>query len=144
MRYEQEPRPNIEHHYHIRSLIEFQEKKAYDRNYHREREKEKAERETTIQSAQNFVLTDFYCHKCKLDFKAQAIKEIEEDWNGNGNNAFYRTKCFKNHWCIRYITDKHRDPYWFKSKAVAQDRDRHFADTLQPWQTGFNMLYKKI
>ena len=145
MKYEQEPRPDIENHYHIRSLIEFQEKKSNDRTYHREREKDKADREDTIRSAQNYVLTDFYCDKCELDFKAQANKEVELDWNNTMQNvAFYRTKCFKNHWCVRFITDKHKDPYWYKSKAVARDRFRHYADTIQPHETGFNMLYNKI
>ena len=144
MRYEQTPRPLTEDHYHIRELIEFQEKKASDRTYHRERAKEKEERDSLIRGVQVVVLTDFWCNTCKEDFKAQAIKEIEQDWNTGENNAFYRTKCFKGHWCIRLITDKHKDGFWTKSKAVALDRGKHHNDTLQPHETGFNMLYKKI
>ena len=144
MRYEQTPRPEIENHYHVRSLIEFQEKKSQDRIYHQNKAKAKEERNDEIKSAQDFVLTDFWCDTCKEDLKAQAVKEIEQDWNTGENNAFYRTKCFKGHWCIRLITDKHKDGFWTKSKAVALDRGKHYADTLQPHETGFNMLYKKI
>lgn len=145
MRYEQTPRPEIENHYHIRELFEFHERKTEDRSYHRDKEKEKQERDDTINSVQTFVATEFWCDTCKEDFKAQAIKEIETDWsNPNQRIAFYRTKCFKGHWCMRLITDKHKDAYWFKSRAVHRDRGEHYADTLQPHETGFNMLYKKI
>ena len=143
MRYEHIPRPEIERHYHIKSLIESQEKRVEDRNYHREKQKTKDEREDLIKDAKPYVQTDFWCDTCKEDFKAQAIKEIEEDWNGNGRNAFYKTKCFKGHWCIRLITDRHKDAYWFKSRAVLKDQGEHYADTLQPFETNFNLLYGK-
>jgi len=145
MRYESTPRPLIEDHYHIRMLIEGQEKRSADRTYHLEKGKNKAERQDLINEAKPFVLTEFYCQKCREDFKAQAIKEVEIDWsNSNQFIAFYKTKCFEGHWCIRLITDKHRDGYWTKSKAVLRDRGVHYKDTIQPHETGFNMLYKKI
>ncbi len=145
MRYESTPRPEIESHYHIRMLIEGQEKKADDRTYHLNKEKTKAERQDLINDAKPFVLTEFYCQKCREDFKAQSIKEVEIDWsNPNQFIAFYRTKCFEGHWCIRLITDKHRDGYWVRSKAVHRDRGVHYKDTIQPHETGFNLLYKKI
>lgn len=145
MRYENTPRPLIEDHYHIRMLIEGQEKKAEDRTYHLEKNKNKAERQDLINDAKPFVIIEFYCVKCREDFKAQSIKEVEIDWsNPNQFIAFYKTKCFEGHWCIRLITDKHRDGYWTKSKAVLRDRGVHYKDTIQPHETGFNMLYKKI
>jgi len=145
MRYEHTPRPLVEDHYHIRMLIEGQEKKAEDRTYHLNKAKNTAERQELIQDAKPLVLTEFYCEKCREDFRAQSIKEVEVDWsNPNQSIAFYKTKCFEGHWCIRLITDKHRDGYWIKSRAVLRDRGVHYKDTLQPFETGYNMLYKKI
>lgn len=144
MKYEHEPRPNIEHHYHIRELIENQEKRTQDRIYCRNKEKEKEERESSITGSQFLVLTDFWCSDCKEDFKAQAIKQTEVDWSNTAQRiAFYKTKCFCGKWCIRLITDKLKDGYWMRSHAVARDRGKHFADMLQPGETGFNLLYAR-
>ncbi len=137
------PKPLVEQHYHIQDLINAQEKRVSDRNYHRNQEKERADREDTINKAQLFVMTDFWCDKCKQDFKSQSIKEIEQDWYSGQRNAFYRSKCDKGHWCIRLITDKLKDGFWMKSTAIAKDRGKHFADLLQPGETNYNMLYGK-
>ena len=143
-RYEHTPRPNVEYHYHIRDLIESQDKRATARNEFRAREKEKEERESLIQSTPAFVLTDFWCDECRKDFKAQAIKEVEVDWsNVNQRVAFYRTKHWCGAWCIRLVTDKNRDRYWFKSKAVRTDRGRHMLDLLQPFEEGYQLMYGK-
>lgn len=145
MKYEHTPRPDIEHHYHIKELIERQEERSADRTYHLNKQKDKDERMSLIKDVPNKVLTDFYCRHCRKDFKAESIKEVEIDWSCTTQYiAFYKTKCPIGHWNIRYITDKHRDPYWKQSKASQRDQGEHYADTLQPFQTGFNMLYKKI
>lgn len=144
MRYEHTPRPNIESHYHIRELIEAQDKRAMDRAYHKDKAKEKAERADLIKDNKVFTVADFHCQVCRIDFKSQALKQVETDWtNAMQDIAFYKTKCFHGHWCMRLITDRHRDNYWFKSKQVASDRGKHYNDTLQPFETGFNMLYGK-
>lgn len=136
------PHPLVEDHYHIRTLIEAQEKRSADRTYHRNRIKESEERESLIADSQQVIETDFWCDKCG-DFKGQAIKQIELDWTNSTRIAFYKTKCFKGHWCTRLITDKHKDRFWQRSKLVALDRGNHFTDTVQPWETNFNLLYGK-
>lgn len=144
MKFEQTPHPNIENHYHIQDLINSQEKRSEDRTYHRERIKALEEREILIKEAQNVILTDWYCSKCQKDFKQIGIKYVEQDWsNPSQQLAVYKTKCLKGHWCVRWITDRFNDPYWFRSKWVANDRAKHFNDTLQSFQTGYNLLYKK-
>lgn len=136
------PQPLIEEHYTIQSLINAQEKRVEDRNYHRNRIKELQERDELIASVQNIVLTDFYCDKCGKDFKAQAIKQVEVDWtNLTQKVAYYKTKCFQGHWCIRLITDKNKDAFWQKSKQVAIDRGKGFNDMIQPGETNFKLLY---
>lgn len=138
------PKPLVETHYHIQSLIDAQQKRVDDRQYFKDKAKLEAERNDLIKDAQVFVVTDFYCYKCKEDFKSMSIKEIEIDWSCPIQNiAFYRTKCSKGHWNVRYITDKLKDSFWMNSKQVARDRGKHFAEILQPFESGYNLLYNK-
>jgi len=143
MRYEDTPRPDVEHHYHVRELIENQEKRTNDRNLSRAKEKDKAERQEEILKAKPVDIVEFYCKTCEEDFAQVAFKQIETDWSNSSQNiAFYKSKhddCGS--WAIRHITDKFRDPYWSESKQVANDRGKHFKDLLQPGETGYNLLY---
>lgn len=135
----------IENHYHIKELIDAQTIRANDREYHRNIKKEKDERIKPIEEAKLVVVTDFWCETCKQDFKSMSVRQFEVDWSHTSQYiAFYKTKCDKGHWCIRLITDKQRDPYWYRSKAVFRDRGNYYKDTIQPHETGFNMLYKKL
>lgn len=140
-----EPRPNIEDHYHLQELIDRQEKRVDDREYYRLKAKNAQERMDFIKDAKSKDTRAFYCAQCKEDFVSESIKQVETDWSCLTQYiAFYKTKCFKGHWCIRLITDRHKDAYWFKSKQVKADQGKAFVDTIQPYQTGFNTLYKKI
>lgn len=145
MRYEHTPRPEIEQHYHIRDLIEGQEKRTADKNAHRNRAKEREERNSLIRDAKWVEVKPFWCATCRTDFYAREVKHVEVDWtNTTQNIAFYKTKhktCGE--WTMRLITDRHKDAYWFKSKMVRADQGKHFKDTIQPFQTGFNLLYGK-
>lgn len=144
MKYDHTPRPEIEKHYHIQDLIEFHERKTQDRNFHRERIKQNEDRESYITDSKPVALTDFFCSKCKQDFKSVAIRQIEVDWSKTSQRvAFYKSKCDKGHWCIRLITDRGMDAFYSKSKLLAVDRARHSLDTLQPHETGFNLMYGK-
>lgn len=138
------PKPQIEEHYHIRHLIEMQEKRSSDRISYQLKDKESAERNDDINKSNIFVLTDFFCADCLKDFKAQSVRQVENDWSCSTQSiAFYKTKCFCGKWCIRLITDKFKDAYWTKSKAVRADRGKHMMDILQPFETGYNLLYGK-
>jgi len=142
VRYEHTPRPLIEEHYHIRMLFEAQEKNAADRQYHRDREKDKQERNDLIRDTKVKDIKEFFCETCKEDFQSETIKEVEIDWsNPSQYIAFYKTKCLKGHWCQRLITDRFSDRYWFKSRRVARDRGRHALDILQPWETNYQLIY---
>jgi len=138
------PHPEIENHYHIRELIERQEKRTQDRIDYQNRAKAKEERDGTIKDNAILVAHDFYCTTCGDDFVGQAIKQTEVDWtNPTQNIAFYKTKCFKGHWCSRLITDKHKDYYFYRSKAVFRDRGKFSDSIIQPFETGYNLLYGK-
>lgn len=142
MKYDYHPKPEIENHYHIRELIERQEKRADDREYHRTKLKEKDDRISAIKDTPIVAVTDFFCHKCKKDFKSMSVRESEIDWSNESQYiAFYKSKCDKGHWCIRFITDKLKDPFWMNSKNIALDRGRHFKDIIQPFENNYNLLY---
>lgn len=139
-----EPKPLIEQHYHINDLINGQKKRTDDRTYHREVLKSREDRNDLIRDSKLVVVTDFWCNSCKEDFKSMAIRQVEVDWtNSDQNIAFYNTKCDCGKWCQRLITDRHKDSFWSKSKLMALDRGNHYADTVQPYETGFNLLYGK-
>lgn len=142
MKYEHTPRPEVEHHPHIRMLIEGQEKKANDRIRHRDREKEYAERQEEIDRYKDIDIVEFFCSLCQEDFAHIAHKQVEIDWsNSRQNVAFYKGKHDCGTWAIRHITDKFSDPYWLESPQVARDRGKHHNDILQSFETGYNLLY---
>lgn len=144
MKYDHQPRPDIEQHYHIRELIERQEKRSEDREYHRRKGKALEERNDIIKDSKTFCVTDFWCPKCKIDFKSMSIKEVEIDWSCPTQYiAFYKSKCDKGHWCIRLITDRQKDGYFIRSRLMAIDRGKHILDVVQPYETGYNLLYGK-
>lgn len=143
MKYDHVPRPEIEQHPHIRMLIENQEKRTADRNLHRSKAKELAERQEEIDRYKEFDVIEFFCAHCQEDFAHFAHKQVEVDWsNSRQNIAFYKGKHEKcGNWAIRHITDRFMDPYWFESNQVANDRGKHFADLLQPFETGYQLMY---
>ena len=142
MKYENTPRPEVEQHPHIRMLIENQKKRADDRNYHRDKEKEGAEREEEIERYKQKDIIEFYCTHCQEDFADIVDKQVEIDWsNPSQRIAFYKGKHDCGNWAIRHITDRLADPYWFESQQVATDRGKHYAELLQPFETGYQLLY---
>lgn len=136
------PKPLIEEHYHIKELIDAQEKRANDREYFRNREKLAADRMDEIKSAQAKDVKEFWCGACRTEFFAEAIKEVEIDWNNSTQYiAFYRSKCPRGHWAMRLVTDKFKDHFFFRSRRVARDRGNNFAAVVQPWETNYQLLY---
>ena len=142
MKYENTPRPDIEQHPHIRKLIERQEKKSDDRTRHRNSNKEIAERQEEIDKAKPHDVIEFFCTHCQEDFAHLAHKQVETDWsNTNQKIAFYKGKHDCGYWAIRHITDKFMDAYWFESLQVARDRGEHHDSLLQPFESGYQLLF---
>jgi len=138
-------KPLVEEHYHIDELIDAQEKRAEDREYHRQRVKNAEERSKIIDDAKMLVSTDFHCIRCRQDFKANAVLQVEQDWSKPSQMiAFYKSKhrlCGA--WAIRNLTDKHLDGFWQRSRAMRLEQGKYHNDLLQPFETGYNMLYGK-
>lgn len=137
------PHPLAEDHFHVRELIERQERRVDDRNRHRQREKDRAERDGIIADSKAVVLTEFWCGRCRVDYRRLAYRQVEQDWNADQRIAFYKAKCRRGHWGIRLITDRSRDVFFQRSRLVAQDRGVYAKDILQPFETGYNMVYGK-
>lgn len=133
------PHPLVEDHYHIRELIEKQEKRAFDRTYHQEIEKRRDQDLKDIAEFKEVELLTFWCDRCRVDFTGRARKQIDS-WVPI---AYYKIKHPCGTWTLRRVTDRLNDLYWFKSKAVAIDRGVGFNDLLQPFESGYNMLYGK-
>ena len=134
------PKPLVEEHYHIQELIDSQEKRVEDRNRTRAIEKQRDDTLKYIAGFKDTELLDFYCDDCNREFVARAKKHVD---NWNNNIAYYKIKHTCGKWCMRHITDRFRDKYFFKSRRLAKDRVDMFNDTLQSFQTGFNMVYGK-
>ena len=139
------PKPLVEEHYHIESLINAQEKRSEDRQRFKDIEKARNDRQSIIDDAKMVVATDFHCSKCDEDFKMNAVLQVEIDWtNAKQSIAFYKGKHKKcGTWSMRLLTDKARDGFWMKSRAVRNEQGKYHNDLLQPYETGFNMLYGK-
>lgn len=139
LNFEQTPHPLVEDHYSIRNLINAQEKRRDDRERHRNIDKKRDEDLKDIAGFKDIETLDFYCDKCDREFVGRAKKQID-NWQ---NIAYYKIKHRCGNWCLRHITDRFRDKYFFKSKKLARERYNGFNDTLQPFQSGYKMLYKK-
>ena len=134
-----QPRAQVEYHPQIQDLIDRQQHRQDDRQYHRDIEKHRDELLKDIQGAKEYEIMAFYCEDCKLYFEARARKQVD-NWQPM---AYYKTKCRCGKWCLRRITEKVWDRYWFKSLKVAKDRYSEFASILQPFETNFNLMWGK-
>lgn len=139
MNYDHTPRPEVERHYHIKELIETQEKRSEERARLNEIEKRRDQNLKDIAGFKDIELLDFWCDRCKVDFIGRAKKQIDS-W---APIAYYKIKHMCGTWTMRHITDRFRDLYFFKSKKVALDRGKAFVDTIQPFESGYNMVYGK-
>lgn len=135
----QSPHPLIEDHYHIRELIEAQQKRAADRTNWQEQKKNIDAFQKYVDGFKNVELLDFYCERCEVDFVGRARKQVDS-WD---QLAYYKIKHRCGTWCMRLITHRFRDKYFFRSKKVAYDRSVNSKEMLQPFQTGYNMMYGK-
>ena len=137
-----EPETGVEMHPHIKMLIESQEKRSQDRITHQDRAKAHAEREEEIIIQKSYGIIEFWCDQCQEDFANFAHKHVEVDWSNSGQRvAYYKSKHDCGNWVIRHITDKNDDPYWFESRSIATDRGEHHNDLIQPFETGYNLLF---
>lgn len=134
-----DPRPLVEEHYHVRELIDSQEYRSRERQKYRDLKQQQEQAYIDIASFKEIETLDFYCERCKVDFIARARRQLDS-W---GLIAYYKTKHRCHTWCIRHITDRFRDVYFARSKRIAFERIKRRLDALQPFETGYDAVYRK-
>lgn len=84
----------------------------------------------------------FWCDKCKID-QENTYREKECTYP-SGIVKWNESRCVM---CggkiIRYITDRHLDPYFYRSEKVRMERMKHEKDLIQPSDPRFRKLYPK-
>lgn len=110
-----------------------------ERQRHEERSKAVEERIGVIADAQHRVPYPFWCEPCNADFEGVAYKEVRE--NRGWPLAWYVGFCPKGHKCLRYITDRYKDPYSWQSYLVKVQRAKYADDFMQPSDPRFREKY---
>lgn len=116
-----------------------------DRKDERERIKRRGEEFSdhinTIKQATNSNKVGFWCNSCKRDFEGYGRKCVREA--GMWPVAWYQGRCPCGKVCIRRITDKVKDLYYFRSKFVRRQRVENAYDMIDPNHPLFKVLYPK-
>lgn len=132
---------------HLKRLLQ-------DKQDDRERAKLRDEREQArhkeILAAPYEVITSFWCKPCKRDFDASGVKTLNWGFDLDKGEAYipqglrqawYSARCPSGHRAVRYITDKHLDPYYHDSEFVRRSQSEHLDDFLTPNDPGFAAKY---
>lgn len=119
------------------------ERRIEDRRAERDRiygmDKEYQDHMRTIREAYRVTKMDFWCRECREDFSAIGYKIIGEA--GRWPVAWYNGQCPLGHVCIRHITDKEHDPYYWMSDRIQRDRVELKDAMLIPSDPRFKLVY---
>ncbi len=80
----------------------------------------------------------FWCEKCQKDFDAPGYK------SSNRYGEWWVGRDPKGHKAIRHITERLKDPYFWKSRKLREQRVEFRKDLLQPGQKGYDMAYPEM
>lgn len=82
------------------------------------------------------VSTSFWCERCRSDLDLFAVMK------DNGRARWFYARCpHCGSGLMRYVDEKHKDPYYRKSVKIRKEREKHRKDMLQPGDAGFQTLY---
>lgn len=95
-----------------------------------------------IKNAPERVRTSFFCDQCDADWDGPGYKQVR--WPTYSLwYAYYIGYCPKRHPCVRRITDKFNDPYFYKSYIIRKEQARMSDDLLPDWHPRFKYVYPK-
>lgn len=98
------------------------------------------EREKEIKIAKERVMTSFFCDTCDADWDGVGFKQIRVP-KGSMWFAYYIGYCPAGHPCVRRITDKLNDPYFYRSYILKKEQAKHADDFLPHWHPRFKLVY---
>ena len=109
---------------------------------HQEREMKKpSPNERMVQEAMDEISSyAFWCDNCQEDFNSPAYKTVHRLFGDPV--VCYRThheECGEE--CIRLITHRDHDPYYYLSERINLQRNEYTSDLLQAEQYGFQTHY---
>jgi hypothetical protein len=132
----------VDEHDHIKSLKDRADRKFKERKNHEDSKKLENERESDIAEAKQSMMKDFWCDECGIDITLLAQKVVESDWTNKSQRiAYYVGQCPCGCILRRRITDSWSDPYYLVSDSLNKQRTDNYKDIVQPWESGYNMLY---
>lgn len=89
---------------------------------------------------------NFFCEECLEDFTSPAYKEVHRFYGDY--IVTYRAIHEENEdgedcgeECIRLVTHRDHDPYYYLSETVNQQRNQYYTELLQHEQYGFETMY---
>lgn len=104
-------------------------------------EKSITERRREVDHAFEKDEMQFWCDHCKKDFSAMGYKR---EFSATGLVCgWYEGACLCGRKAIKRITDKSKDPYYYKSEMIKFQRVRNYNDTLTPVDDLFRIIYPK-
>lgn len=125
---------------HMKLLRKRVEINRRDREQHEKLKKWLESRLKDITEAKERVRTSFFCETCDADWDGPGYKQAR--WpKGTMWYAYYLGYCPKGHACVRRITDKLADPYFFKSYVIRKEQAKHGDEFLPHWHPRFKLVY---
>ena|SRR3990167_9591508 len=79
----------------------------------------------------------FFCRECNLERDYNAVKY----WHGK--EPYWAAKCVCGRKLVRYIVNKHLDPYYQISPSLRKYKAENWRDLVQPGDKDFKTLYTK-
>lgn len=98
------------------------------------------ERVKEIKRAPQTARISFFCETCDADWDGRGDKMIRMP-KGSVWFAYYSGHCPAGHACVRRITDRLNDPYFFKSYVVRKQQAKHTDELLPHWHPRFKIVY---
>ena len=114
---------------------------AFDaREQRKEDERWFNDRAHEIFASPRYITTDFWCHTCKRDCTGTGYRQVctVRQW---APTAWFIGYCPLGHKMLRYITDKHIDPYYNMSELLRRQRYELQDTMLTPDNPRFKLLY---